>query len=348
MFLAAGAVLLFLPHLCDSILGGHLQRSRNRVETSNYRMVVSGGIVSDAEPMSVDVRSTSLGIDLVLRGEVEKKPRSLVVEVSNLPRDLVVEHRGPGVVTKGGDSVIAVVSLKRRPVEFRLHAHPRNEGPNFTFWVGGDSRGRPDLLLELFKLAMERRPRFVVLEGDLVGNGLWWQYDELMEMLDNFPVPVVAVPGNHDLELCGRRYFTRYLAPDHYAFSYGDSLFVVLDTNREERGQLDWLNRVLGEHSYRHRFVFVHKPPFDPRPGHNHCMKNRAFANGLLQAVARHHVDVLFCSHIHTFIQTSYRGVRIVVTGGLGAHRKEPLCPFHYVKVEVKGERVSLKMVPLK
>ena len=340
--------LFFMFYLCDHIFGRYLDCSRTKADTSLYHLEVTGGIVSKVTSSTVNIMATSLSVSLRVLGKKEDTKRSVVLEINNLPKNAVVSHSGAGEVYAGGDSVIAVVSLGKGSGAFQLSTSLPEPKGEFTFFVGGDNRDRLDLLMELFKRAHKEKPLFVVLGGDLVKTGLWWEYNELLELLEDFPVPVFAVPGNHDLEFCGRRIFTRYLAPAHYAFTYGENLFVVLDTNWKDRGQVEWLDKVLGRREYRHRFLFVHKPPFDPRPGRHHEMGDREFAKRLLDTLVRHKVDILFCSHIHSYLETRYKGMKIVVTGGLGAHKKRPIEPFHYVKVEVFPGSVSTKMVVLK
>ncbi len=342
------AGLFSMFYICDHLLGHHLTWSKREASTSNYQVRVEGGIISRVNPLGLNIRATGLNLKLELKGKGRSSDRLVLIEISNLPHEIKVSHHGPGMVAKGGDSLIAVVSLKHRPVEFTLSAAPEDEREPFTFYVGGDSRGRLDLMLKLLQRAYQQRPMFVVLGGDLVAHGLWWQYQDLLELLEEFPIPVFSVPGNHDLEFCGRRSFTRYLAQDHYAFSYGECLFVILDNNWKDGGQLKWLDKTLGRSGFAHRFVFVHKPPFDPRPNNHHCMGDQRFAKGLLETLVKHKVDILFCSHIHSFIQTSYKGMRIVITGGLGAHRKEPLNPFHYLQVRVSKKGIQIQMVPFK
>ncbi len=340
----SGLFLMF--YHCDRFLGDWFARSRTRIETSSYKLVVEGGIISESKLVRVHIRATALTVKVLYQSFKRHPGGSTVVEVDNLPQGFRVTYRGgnPGFASRGRNSFTLLIPSRRRATTFEILITPPPSTGSFTFWVGGDNRERLDVLLSLLKRASREKPLFVVLGGDLVVRGLWWQYERLLEVLDGSSVPVFSVPGNHDLDFCGRRLFTRYLAPDHYYFTYGRSLFVVLDTNGEEKGQLAWLGTLLQETRYRHLFVFVHKPPFDPRPGYHHSMGDKEFARGLLDLLVRYRADVLFCSHIHSYIQTKYKGLKVVITGGLGAHRKKPILPFHYVKVEVSGSKVVTEM----
>lgn len=343
----SGLFLMF--YHCDRLLGDWFARSRTRIESSSYKLVVEGGIISESKLAKVHIRATALTVKVLYRSFKRHPGGSTVVEVDNLPQGFRVTYRGgnPGFASRGRNSFTLLIPSRRRATTFEILIAPPPSTGSFTFWVGGDNRERLDVLLSLLKRASREKPLFVVLGGDLVVRGLWWQYERLLEVLDGSSVPVFPVPGNHDLDFCGRRLFTRYLAPDHYYFTYGGSLFVVLDTNGREKGQLEWLEGLLKGSHYRHVFVFAHKPPFDPRPGYHHSMGDGKFARGLLALLARYKVDLLFCSHIHSFLHAEYKGLKIIITGGLGAHRKKPLEPFHYVEVRVGPAGVVTRMVPL-
>ena len=342
--------LFLMANFCDELLGSWLAKSRTEAAFPSYSVVIRGGIITKAKPERLYLRATDLHIEVSF-----KKPGGLLgdpvfMEIDNLPRDFKTTYKGnmPQVQSRGEASLALVFPPTKRAFKTLISIDPPSSKETFTFWVAGDNRSRLDLLETLLKKAKGEKPLFIVLGGDLVAHGLSWQYKRLLEVLDGSPVPVFAVPGNHDLEFCGRRNFTRYLAPDHYCFTYGNSIFAVLDTNHKDKGQTQWLDRILSNPSYVHRFVFVHKPPFDPRPGKKHCMHRKAFVQKLLEVLSKHKVDILFCSHIHSYIQTSYKGTKIIITGGLGAHRKKPIRPFHYVRVIVGPKGIKTQMVPLK
>ncbi len=341
--------ILFMANFCDEFLGGWLAESRTKATFPNYSVKVTGGIITESKPERLYLRAKDLHIKAFF-----KKPGGLLgdpvfMEIDNLPRGFKTIYKGnmPQVRSRGKTSLAFVFPPTKRAFKTAISIDPPSSKGTFTFWVAGDNRSRLDLLETLLEKAKVERPLFIVLGGDLVHSGLSWQYKRFLETLDGSPVPVFAVPGNHDLTFCGRRNFTRYLAPDHYYFTYGKSIFAILDTNHADGGQTQWLDKVLSNPSYVHRFVFVHKPPFDPRPGKNHCMHRAEFVRRLLESLVKHKVDILFCSHIHSYIQTEYKGTKIIITGGLGAHRKKPMKPFHYVRVIVSPKEVKTQMVPL-
>ena len=136
--------------------------------------------------------------------------------------------------------------------DFALRARPASG--TFTFihasdtHVGPQSTGRLKLLRAIVD---ERRPEFVLVTGDLVGDALRVgeqeareQYDLYTEVMSRFPVPVWNVPGNHEnfgIErhlslvspkhpLYGKGMYRQRLGPNHYSFTYGGVHFVGLDS----------------------------------------------------------------------------------------------------------------------
>jgi len=342
--------IFLMATFCDQFLGKRFANSRTQVTFPNYSIRVVGGIITKAKPGRLCLRATGLGMKIYFQKRGRVWEDAVFMEIGNLPRGFRVSYQGdvPQVQSRSETSLAFVFLPSRR--SFKTLIDISLSGPavdSYVFWVGGDNRSNLVPLRAMLQSAESRRPLFIVIGGDLVRRGLYWEYKRFVSALDESPVPVFLVPGNHDLEFCGRRYFTRLLAPDHYYFTYGESIFVVLDTNGGDNGQLRWLDRLLSGDRYRHRFVFVHKPPFDPRPGYHHAMGDREFARRLLGLLVKRKVDILFCSHIHSFLETGYKGLRIIITGGLGARRKSPMRPFHYVRVRVSPGGVDVEMVPL-
>jgi hypothetical protein len=123
-----------------------------------------------------------------------------------------------------------------------------------------------------------------------------------------------------------------------YAFGYGNSFFIALDSNiANDAVQLAWVRDQL-EHldrrRYRHLIVFFHHPPFSSGPhsrvsgdAANPEPQTAAIRNLWLPLFRKHHVDLTIAGHEHLFDHwvehyvdqgTRYR-MDHVVTGGGGA-----------------------------
>ena len=128
------------------------------------------------------------------------------------------------------------------------------EGDEFTFIHASDTHvseasvGRVRMLKAIVE---ERMPDFVIVTGDLVRDALRVgeaeassYYEMYVREVEQFPVPVWSVPGNHEnfgIErhqslvsaehpLYGKAMFRSFLGPTYFSFTYGKVHFVGLDT----------------------------------------------------------------------------------------------------------------------
>lgn len=148
----------------------------------------------------------------------------------------------------------------------------------FTFLHVSDPHVSPANVAHLERvrqIAIERKPVFVLITGDLIADALRVSaaeargYFELYKKtIETFPIPVRSALGNHDIfgierdasgvsadhPLYGKKMFRHYLGPDYYSFDYGRVHFVVLDTvdindtkyyGHVDADQLAWLERDL-------------------------------------------------------------------------------------------------------
>lgn len=163
-----------------------------------------------------------------------------------------------------------------------------DDAARFHFAVIGDRTGGERE--GVFEHAMTRinlvQPGFVVSVGDLIEgytedrdqlSAEWNEADEFIGILD---APFFYVPGNHDYsnQVMADVWAERY-GPDHYAFTYQDTLFIVLnsalfdrsdvsghgqrrgDWEGEQAAQLAWLADTLDTHrEVRWTVMFMHRP----------------------------------------------------------------------------------------
>jgi hypothetical protein len=209
--------------------------------------------------------------------------------------------------------------------------------------VFGDSRGNLRLLPRMVEEIDRLEPLFVVHLGDIVDGGTAGEYESVRAVFRRFAEPVFTTIGNHDVEHGGRAHYRRWFGPDYYHFIAGDTLYLFLDNANPilfwAGAQARWLaERLAGEH-YRRAVVFVHRPPYDPRPGEDHGMGNPIGARRLAAALADPRIAAVFASHVHGYFESRIGSVPLVVTGGAGA----PLVPggfYHYLIVEVAPDEL--------
>jgi hypothetical protein len=219
-------------------------------------------------------------------------------------------------------------------------------------------------------------PDFILGTGDMVDSGSseeQWQgfFDVERDLLrENVLFPSL---GNHDRQGAGRTAdnFRKYFSlpenspnPErYYAFTYGNSRFLILDSNAYAFALTDqtaWIERELQQAALdrhiEHVFVSMHHPPFSISL-HGGRTELRDAWTPLYE---KYGVTAVFSGHDHCYERAEHNGVHYFVSGGGGA----PLYPRartpsgldveatayfervnHYLRVVVLGDLVEVTAV---
>lgn len=116
---------------------------------------------------------------------------------------------------------------------------------NFHFVVIGDRTGGANVE-GTFDLAADQirllQPEFAINVGDLIEGysndpaELNAEWDEVDAMLAKMEVPFFRTPGNHDIaNLVAQEVWRKRFGATYYSFVYGDTLFLVLDSEDPPR-----------------------------------------------------------------------------------------------------------------
>jgi acid phosphatase type 7 len=252
-------------------------------------------------------------------------------------------------------------------IQQKLAALEKIQG-KFSFIVVGDNRTGDDIYKKIVSLMMERKPDFIVNDGDVISKpGDKKQWANFWEMSKPITVPYFIAVGNHEVHpkvpLSEKVYKEQVDLPGnelYYSFTAGNSLCIVLDSNldgqeRKITGeQFKWLEGILAQSGQKHKFVFLHHPLYtDLGKGHHSqdSIDKYPEDRDRLQALfAKYKVDAVFAGHEHYYEKRTVNGILHIITGGGGApmYDKEEYGGFyHFVVVTVDGDKVSAEVVDI-
>lgn len=233
----------------------------------------------------------------------------------------------------------------------------------FDFVVTGDTHSNRQLVYQtdVFKGMIREwnllKPAFAVEVGDLVlggsANNVPPQWDLFEKTIAECRVPYFAAPGNHDIsDSLSERLWLERMGPTYYAFSYGNTRFILLNTEEVDaldvisETQFAWLKRELETAKARNILVFMHQPYFssyeDPRKNDEVWAKRWKRMADLFHG---NPVRAVFAGHRHGYRDFGiHDGVRYVICAGGASFGRGGVAEGrfnHYLFVRVRGEEVS-------
>ena len=207
--------------------------------------------------------------------------------------------------------------------------------------MGADSMEETrDRFIKAIGSAQERKAELACVAGDLVHNRNEGEYAALEQAWKHFAVPVLAVPGNHDIAgpATLARFRKRY-ARDYGAVIWRNCAFLLLnpmlmsanapwyeprdDTHAAEvRRQWEWLEAAMQEAKDKkrtHVFLLLHVPPFLSEPDEKAGYGNLPLdaRKRLLDLARRFGVAAILCGHCHSTREIAVpEGPPIYTVGG--------------------------------
>jgi len=176
-------------------------------------------------------------------------------------------------------------------------------------------------------LALDTLPDCVIVTGDLTDSGTPRSYLALRETLAHLPMPVYAIPGNHDRREPMRQAFAdrdwmpaQPGTPLCYAVEIGPFTLIGLDSlvEGEDHGmlgaiQLDWLSDTLARASARRVLVMVHHLPVNSGIAAMDAMK-LTDAGAFGDLIGSHpNVERILCGHLHRSMHVQWRGTLVCI-----------------------------------
>ena len=191
--------------------------------------------------------------------------------------------------------------------------------------------GRIDSAARL-RQAVETLQRFgpdcVLATGDLTDRGEPQAYAQLRALLAPLPMPVYAIPGNHDLREPMRQAFADCdwmpRAPGsqlHYEVQAGPITVLALDTlvETQDHGELgeaqaEWLEQRLQRATSHPVVIMLHHPPLNSGIAVMDAMKLRD-AMRFGEIVNGHsNIERVLCGHLHRSIHVRWRNTVVSVS----------------------------------
>jgi len=171
---------------------------------------------------------------------------------------------------------------------------------------GDKKEFREEWLLNVIKYINDIRPDAAICTGDVVHKGRLSQYQGIIPYLEKIEVPLMVVPGNHDLKANGIIPFERFIMPRRSKMILEDKDTIIIglnsakgDSSEGEIGdeQLEWCafqfnkileNRVLALH---HHVVAV---PYSGRK-----QTTLTDAGEILEFTQLFEIDLVLMGHKH-------------------------------------------------
>lgn len=193
-------------------------------------------------------------------------------------------------------------------------------------------------------LRLDPQPDCVIVTGDVTDCGLDEEYAIAAELLARLPMPVYAIPGNHDRREPFRRAFASagYLpatGPLNFSVRCGAVRIIGLDSMvpGESHGALApetiaWLKTTLAEDRHAPTLVMLHHPPFDTGIGHMDRVRLFEGADALERVIGENpQVQRVLCGHVHRSIQQIFGSTLCQIAPSVG----------HQVALDIRAEAPS-------
>lgn len=221
------------------------------------------------------------------------------------------------------------------------HINKLTPKDTFSFLVISDTQIAYDELEAFVKHANSEHQdsiAFVLHGGDFTDYGANFEYNLYYDDIRKLKFPVVGTIGNHDMLGNGREIFRRYFGPEDFTFAFGNTAFIVFNSNSREVAfdgtvpNIDWLKQCSELAGQKKNVIYLsHIAPisfdFDQR-------KTKELA-ALLAATPNTRLSIHGHSHSFEYTELFEDGVPYLVA--------PTLLKRSYVKVTVADTAITVK-----
>jgi 3',5'-cyclic AMP phosphodiesterase CpdA len=225
----------------------------------------------------------------------------------------------------------------------------------FSFAVFSDKQDRDPVFNDLIGVMnQDKSIIFAINAGDLTDDGSQAEYDKYWLEKTKATVKIYDVIGNHDRGNfnLGYNIFKKKYGFTYSYFDQDDCRFILIDNSSGKglgEGQWSWLKKTLS--TKKMKFVFMHKPLFDPSGTYtSHVMAPQREVKKLQQLFIDNGVKYVITGHIHGYSKEDDGAIVYIVTAGAGASLYLPHFNggfYHYVKITVDNDKISDEVVKI-
>jgi hypothetical protein len=269
-------------------------------------------------------------------------------------------------------SIVAAATAPVRPPS-ELLALPRKPGSVRFAAIGDAGRGHPPQYEISAQMQAYRNVfdyGFVIMLGDNVYDGGTPEFYRTRFELPYKPliddgVKFYATIGNHDdpnqpfyppFNMGGERYYT-FKPPSLLSRTLGtgdDVRFFMIDTERLDRPQLDWINREMARSESAWKVPVFHRPIYTSG---RYALPARAFRAALEPLFVKHGVKVAFSGHEHFYERIKpQQGITYFISGGAGSLRAGDIRQtgltdvgfdrdYHFMLIEISGDELFYQAI---
>lgn len=190
----------------------------------------------------------------------------------------------------------------------------------------------------------------VLYVGDLVRyrnpSHFQWMAEEIDEKLGK--TPLYAVPGNHEIlsvnGVVDRSLYNEVFGPGYYWFSYGEVLFVGLDssTSAYDDEQLQWLDKTLAKirPQFKYCVIFSHVPPVNVKVPNDHRLFDES-RDRFAEVIRNRGVNLLISGHVHYYSESEFAGVPLITLPSSGQPIRSEIKKFGYVMFKADRDGIA-------
>lgn len=218
----------------------------------------------------------------------------------------------------------------------------------------------------VYEINNELKPNAIIISGDLVDEGIIYQYEKAKKEIQRFECPnIIILPGNHDYRHTGYLLFKRFFPLNSrrvWELDNGNIVIVTIGTARPDRDegevghrQILWMEKTMSNYSEetakgRKRVKIVamhHHLVAIPDTGYTNLV-GVLDAGDMLRACLEAGVDLVACGHKHRPWMWNLGRLQISYAGTACSWRYRGIFQdtYNIINIDKNGEiKLELKIV---